>query len=549
MTESERLLWIALVMVAWLALVLVCRRPRLQGGASSGDAGAAAECVLVAWASQGGTAERWARHSAAALEPHCPVRLLPLDAVDEQVLRTTRRAVIVASTYGEGEPPDNGVRFQQRYLREPTGYDLSHLEFAVLALGDRAYQQFCAFGRRLQVGLEQLGARPMAGLVEVDSSMMSDPRHWPNEWNDALQRLLPAPASAASGSLSTDLASPATVAVSTGYSAPLVSTASAPAPPRPRCVHWLLAGRELMNAGSPGAPLYRLHLTPVADVPVWRAGDIVTVQPRNSDERCRAFLDAVHLDGTRVVSLDGVMRPLASWVADRRLPDLSDPRAVERLSGSPEHWLDELPLLPRREYSVASVPAEGSLQLMVRLQRYPCGEPGIGSGWLTRHVREGAIIATRLRHNPAFHGPEPERPVILVGAGSGLAGLRAHLVERALGSGCGPNWLLFGERTRHSDSLLDAELRGWLASGHLSRLDRVFSRDVAQGSGEPRHVQELLSRHAEDVRLWVAEGAAILVCGSFQGMGQGVQQALVEILGSDTLARLQATGLFKRDLY
>lgn len=530
MTGTERILWAAAVVAGWLLLCFVCGRRRRAAVSAEHPASRATDdsdgrdrqSVLVAWASQSGTAEQLARHSAEILQRYFPVRLLPLSAVNEQVLLDTHCAFFVASTYGEGEPPDNGIAFQRQYLNAPGSFDLSHLEFAVLALGDRAYQRFCAFGRHLQTGLERLGARPLGPVTEADHHDRPATVRLPEGWWQQLTRVAP-------------------------QLATCHSTDRTVASPTPR-QKWLLTSRTVLNPGSAGAPLYRIVLTPAEDMPRWRAGDIVEINPRNSVEQCEHWLCAVGVDGSQKVTIDGVVRPLSAWLSERQLPTgpvLADFR--NRLAESPQHWLTDLPLLPMREYSAASMPEEGALQLLVRLQRDERGEPGKGSGWLGQFAQIGDVITTRVRNNPSFHGPDPARPLILIGAGSGLAGLRAHLVERLPHGRSGPNWLVFGERSRGCDSLLDSELNNWLRSGHLVRLDRVFSRD--RGASEPRYVQDVLDRQQADLRLWVTEGAAIYVCGSLKGMGLAVHASLEAILGSEVLAKLRATGRYRRDLY
>src|SRR5690606_13052550 len=184
-----------------------------------------------------------------------------------------------------------------------------------------------------------------------------------------------------------------------------------------------LAERYPLNPGSPGAPAFHLRLKPARPLH-WQAGDIVEIA----------------------------------------------------LPGQP-------PLT--REYSIASVPGDGGIELLVRQVRHKDGRLGPGSGWLTAQAGEQDEIPLRIRRNPAFHGTDT--PMILIGAGTGLAGLRAHLRERDQ-QGRHDNWLLFGERTQAFDRFHQAELDGWLAHGHLQRLDRVFSRD----NGEQRYVQDVL---------------------------------------------------------
>ena len=149
----------------------------------------------------------------------------------------------------------------------------------------------------------------------------------------------------------------------------------------------------------------------------------------------------------------------------------------------------------------------------------------------------------RLRTNRSFHGPEDETPMILIGNGTGIAGLRAHLKARSPAGGGA--WLLFGERTRAHDAFFDAELQAWLESGVLRRLDRAFSRDAGDG----RYVQNLVAGAADELRDWIGRGAAIHVCGSLEGMAAGVHAALETALGAEALLDLLETGRYRRDVY
>ena len=218
---------------------------------------------------------------------------------------------------------------------------------------------------------------------------------------------------------------------------------------------------------------------------------------------------------------------LATQLSRRRLSATGD------LHGLDAEALLALPPLPHREYSIASIPADGAVQLVVREAFRADGTPGLGSGWLCRYAAIGEEIDLRIRSNPAFHGPDAATPLILIGNGTGIAGLRAHLRERAAHPGS-RNWLLFGERNAAHDFLFHEELAQWRESGHLQRLDLARSRDQP----EKRYVQHVLRDAADDLRHWVAQGAAIYVCGSLEGMGQEVQQILLGLLGQTRLEQL-----------
>ena len=149
-----------------------------------------------------------------------------------------------------------------------------------------------------------------------------------------------------------------------------------------------------------------------------------------------------------------------------------------------------------------------------------------------------------MRENRSFHPPEDARPLILIGNGTGIAGLRAHLHARAR-AGYRRNWLLFGERTAQHDFFFRSEIEAWRDTGVLERVDLAFSRDQAAR----RYVQHLVAAAAAEVRTWVSAGAAVYVCGSLQGMAGGVSDAFADALGAEALTRLIEEGRYRRDVY
>ena len=197
-----------------------------------------------------------------------------------------------------------------------------------------------------------------------------------------------------------------------------------------------------------------------------------------------------------------------------------------------------------REYSIASIASDGLLELIVRQECHPDGSLGLGSGWLTEHAPLGAAISLRVRRNSGFHLPAEPRPLILLGNGTGLAGLRSLLKAR-IADGQQRNWLLFGERNIEHDFHCRDELHEWLACRDLMRLDLAFSRDHA----EKIYVQDRLREAADELKKWLADGAAIYICGSLQGMATGVDQVLNEVLGTEEVERLIEQGRYRRDVY
>lgn len=254
----------------------------------------------------------------------------------------------------------------------------------------------------------------------------------------------------------------------------------------PSFEEWRLASRRLMNPGSAGGPIFHVELLGPAGggTPDWVAGDLL-----------------------QVIAPGDSARP--------------------------------------RDYSIASLPSDEAVHLLVRQERGADGTLGSASGFLTQEAQPGSVVQARLRSHPNFRlGDNATRPLILVGNGTGLAGLLGILRARAAVKSK-RNWLLYGERNAATDHYHREEIDHWLAGGVLERLDLVFSRDQAHR----RYVQHRLLEMAEEVRDWVRAGAAVYVCGSVRGMASGVDEALEGILTRPALDLLRAQGRYRRDVY
>ncbi len=480
---SARHLWAGLILAIYALFCAVIFRRHARRNRPVG----AGEGILVAYATQTGFAESLARHTVTGLVAAGQAAWAEaIDRLDATRLSGLTRALFIVSTTGEGDAPDHAAGFVRRVMGATT--PLSTLQYGLLALGDRDYAQFCAFGHALDGWLRRQGAVPLFDMVEVDNGDAGALRHWQHHLGQ------------------------------------IAGHVHLPDWTTPDYQEWVLAERHHLNPGSPGASIFHLRLTPPPQAIVdWQAGDIAEVGPCNPPDMIAAAL--ADGGGDRAETRHGRTRPLAHWLAETILPEGREP-------------------LPHREYSIASLPSDGTLDLVVRRMAGPDGRLGLGSGWLTRHAPVGGPVRLRLRRNPGFHPPTDDRRLILVGNGTGIAGLRAHLKVRAR-AGLGGNWLLFGERTAAHDSLFDDELAAWQASGILTRLDRAFSRDGAR----PVYVQQLLAAAGDTVMEWVQDGAAIYVCGSLEGMAAGVHAALTDILGQDTLEELAVQRRYRRDVY
>jgi len=303
--------------------------------------------------------------------------------------------------------------------------------------------------------------------------------------------------------------------------------------------NWTLTHRELLNPDSSGSPVYLLGLN-APTTSSWLAGDLVEVLPRNCPWVIEHFLDGLGIHGETKVQLNGLQETLEQALASRQLPQ----NRAHLVGLHAQALAEALVPLAMREYSIASIPADGVLELIVRQEVHADGNLGVGSGWLTEHAPVGSSISLRVRRNSGFHLPAQPVPMILLGNGTGLAGLRSLLKAR-IADGQQRHWLLFGERNREHDYLCRKELEEWLINGDLARLDLAFSRDQA----EKIYVQDRLRESEAELKQWLADGAVIYICGSLQGMASGVDQVLNEVLGAAAVERLIEQGRYRRDVY
>ena len=489
----------------WLLYLDRRRKKRQIKQARQGFAAASndAPSWLIGFASQSGFAEQLAWQTAGQLQSAgLPVRVQPLATLSEDDLQQASNALFVVSTFGDGEAPDSARGFERKVLGQPLA--LNALNYSVLALGDRQYPNFCGFATRVQQWLSERGAQSLFSPVQVDSG---DPQAL-HHWQQQLSQL-------------TGAAPPA------NWQAPSYN-------------NWPLAQRLLLNPDSCGSGVYLLGLSAPDASYSWQPGDLVEVMPRHSSWAVEHFLEGLGLSADTQVQLDGLQETLAQALAGRQLPE----NRGHLVGMHAQALVDALIPLNMREYSIASIPQDGLLQLIVRQERHDDGSLGIGSGWLTEHAAVGSAISLRVRRNSGFHLPAEPCPLILLGNGTGLAGLRSLLKGR-IAQGQQRNWLFFGERNAEHDFYCRDELQGWLASGDLARLDLAFSRDQAQKI----YVQDRLLEAADEVRQWLADGAAIYICGSLQGMAAGVDQALIDMLGAEAVELLIEQGRYRRDVY
>ena len=545
--------------------------------------------VTLIYGSQTGNGKRIAESLAQRIEAAGqPVRLLRADAYALRELKDERHLLIVISTQGDGEPPDDARDFVEHLFgrRAPT---LPELKFAVLGLGDSSYPKFCEIGRRLDARLAELGATRWFARADADVDVDAIATPW-IDTALAQTALLDA---AGAGKSATHAGAPrATVTPLRPATAPPTWTREQP-----------FAAELLVNQRITGRDSDRdvrhVELALHGSGITYEPGDALGVWPHNPPPLVDAVLASLRLDGDALIDHDGSALPLRQWLTQRReLTRLSRPflaaqaqrsddarlhrllddgggdelartlaqgQVIDLLRAHPAAWDGPAlvaalrPLTPRL-YSLASsmqdVGDEAHLTVAhVEYQRDGETRWGAASHDIASRAA-GATMPVFIERNERFRLPrEHDRDIVMIGAGAGVAPFRGFVQERAASGGRGRNWLLFGNRHARSEFLYQLEWQRAVSDGRLHRLDLAFSRDAG---GEKTYVQHRLREHGRQLLAWLDGGAHLYVCGS-TAMGKDVHAALIEILtvhaGHDGdsaeqwLRDLQRQQRYARDVY
>lgn len=454
---------------------------------------------LIVYASQTGVSEQLAWSTATSLqEAHQPVTVKSAQQISLQDLQNTDQVLFIASTYGTGEAPDLASGFAKKVLN--VSADLNHLNYAVLALGSKEYAEtYCSFGHAIDAWLKNNKAHAFFDVIEVDNAN----KEHIQKWNASLAK-----------ATNLDLHH---VSIDKTFD------------------QWTLKNRILLNENSLGAPAYSIELVPSHDA-TWQAGDIAEIQPGNSPGRIHQFMLKHQIIENTKVDSSGIRIEQALLYKD--LTSEIEPFA------NLDHLLEQLVDLPAREYSIASIPSQQVLRLVVRQQSNTLGQLGLGSGWLTQYANLNTTLDLRIRTNESFHLIDDNRPIICIGNGTGIAGLMSILHTRVR-QDYSQNWLIFGERQIQHDYFFQETIEAWKNMGMLQRLDLAFSRDQA----EKIYVHHKLAETADELKKWIDEGAVIYVCGSINGMATDIDSTLVHILGETTVDQLRQDGRYRRDVY
>lgn len=552
--------------------------------------------IAVLYATQSGTAEGLARKVVKELKAKGHVvSLASLEGYTPAALAEERYAILIASTYGEGDPPDAVQPFFQQLCVErfPRYQDLC---YAVLALGDSHYENFCKFGLDLDSKLAALGAVRLIDRVDCDVDLDASFAAWKSSLLTRLDEIVAtrparnAPSSSVSpttisGGASADSAAPAGLTHSreNPFLAPVVE-------------------KRPLTAGD--SSKLTMHVTfSIADSSLqYQAGDACGVIPENDARLVDEIIDALrfsptapvelpkggtvplhealahHLQITRVTrkmveayatigncsTLFALLSPdqqshLDKYTFDRGLIDLI--HDYPGVLHSPADLVAVLPKLSPRLYSISSSPVAhtGEIHATVAVVRYYAHNRergGVCSTLLSDRTSIGERRPIYIQPNKKFRVPaDPAAPIVMIGPGTGIAPFRGFLHERRATGATGKNWLFFGERSAATDFLYRDELESMLRDGHLARLDTAFSRDQEAKI----YVQDRMLENSRELWNWLQEGASVYVCGDASRMAKDVHTALHKVaekeggMSSDEaqayIATLKDDHRYHRDVY
>jgi sulfite reductase (NADPH) flavoprotein alpha-component len=577
---------------AWLNGFLAGMFCQTSAGAAAPAAVAVKPKVNVFFGSQSGNAESIAKRLVKeAKKQGYETTIAALEKASPAALAQEKCALIVTSTWGEGDPPDNAVKFWEQ-LKLENDLKLSSLNYSVLALGDTNYQHFCGFGKTLDSRLEALGAKRIFERVDCNVDFEAGAARWQTGIFEALK--------------SVDLVGGAPqLNGSTNGAAPLLEPAEEKEAGYSRKNPFsarLMVNRKLTGEGSEKDTRH-FEISLKGSGLTYEAGDALGIMPTNSPELVDEILKALQFDGEEEVSgPEGDKMPIRLALlreyqvraphreflnamaehdaADQYLKELinSDVRTeldkflwgreiIDFLLESPglkfsaEEFVSLLKKLQPRLYSIASSlkahPEEVHLTVdTVRYEIHDRERKGVCSNFLAERAGKETPVPVFIQVSKHFRVPEDgDKPIIMVGPGTGIAPFRAFLEERKANGAKGGNWLFFGAQKSSCDFFYKEELETYQRDGVLTRFDTAFSRD----QNYKIYVQTRMMENAKELWNWLEQGAHFYVCGDASRMAKDVDNALHEIVkiagdrseeaAGDYIQKLKSDKRYQRDVY
>ncbi|MGL1922651.1 MAG: flavodoxin domain-containing protein [Hyphomicrobiales bacterium] len=532
----------------WLSGFFAGANTRLL--ATSGDEAAATTRPLtVVFGTQTGNAESIGENIVSLAGDYgLAAELVDMDDIELDGLASIERLLVICSTYGEGEMPDNAEILWEA-LSEDDAPKLDQMNFSVLALGDKSYDDYCKAGIDWDVRLAELGANRVANRVDCDVDFEDDADKWVVAALDAIKDTGSAPAAGA--------------APQQPAKAP---KADKPAFDRKNPFPADVLVNKVVSGKNSSKEIVHYEISLEGSGLTYEAGDALNIVAQNDPELVKLLLAHLGLSGDELVDgekLSAAMQaiydiklptgPFLDAVAEKsgdeelnRMLENNDREALNsylwgrdvidfiidmKVTFNADEFVNLLRKLQPRAYSISSSSKahEDEVHLTISSVRYDSFErkhEGVASCYLADRVGSGKV-GVYFSPNKAFRVPENgDLPIIMVGPGTGIAPFRAFLEEREATNAQGDNWLFFGDRKAEDDYIYQDELEAWQKSGVLTKLDLAFSRDQK----EKIYVQTRMKQAGADLFNWLERGGYFYVCGDATYMAKDVDQTLQDII-------------------
>jgi len=474
--------------------------------------------------------------------------LVDMGEIELDSFTDIERLLVICSTYGEGDMPDNAEMLWQA-ISDDSAPKLDHMHFSVLSLGDSSYDEFCLAGKNWDARLAELGAKRIADRIDCDVDFDNDAESWIKSALDGIKETGSAPTGSASS------ATPASAKKEKSkYNRknPFPST--------------LLTNKTITGENS-SKEIKHYEFSLKDSGLSYEAGDALNVVPLNDAALVDSLIENLGLNGDEAV--DGktlrealisdyeIKVPAASFleaVAEKskdeeltRLLSNGDKEALNsylwgrdiidfiidmKVTFTADELLPLLRKLQARAYSISSSSKkhQDEVHLTISSVRYESqgrAHQGVASCFLADRVEENGKVAVYFSPNTSFRVPnDPEAPMIMVGPGTGIAPFRAFLEEREATQATGDNWLFFGDRKKSDDFIYQDEIENWQESGLLTKLDLAFSRDQE----EKIYVQTRMQEKGAELFAWLDRGGYFFICGDATYMAKDVDKTLHSII-------------------
>jgi sulfite reductase (NADPH) flavoprotein alpha-component len=535
--------------------------------------------LTILYGSQTGNARSIAEElNEAAQAEGIATDLVSMGKFKEKNLKKTKNVVVLVSTQGEGDPPDDALNFVD-FLNGSKAPKLKDTRFAVCALGDSSYEFYCKTGKDFDTRLEELGGTRLFDRIDLDVDFDDDAEAWIASSIATLKELLPS--------------APATTTAPISYAAPSTSVKYT----RKKPLQTQLLTNQKITGRHSEKDIRHIEINLEDSGLTYQAGDSLGVWFKNSPELVTLLLQETSIEPQTEIEISGEkttlqhalehtyeltqLHPafvqdyaeltnnadlcaiatdaaaLQAYIADRQIIDVIHEYPAPLTADA---LISTLRKLTPRLYSIASAQAEVEEEVhltvgVVEYEAYGFHHLGGASGHLSQ-LQPGADISVYVEASDHFRlPPNLDTPIIMIGPGTGIAPFRAFVQERAATEATGDNWLFFGNPHFTEDFLYQTEWQTWMDEGILNKIDLAFSRDQT----EKIYVQHRILEQAKELWNWIHRGAHIYICGDESRMAKDVHQALLTVIqeqgkqtpeqATETLDQLRRDGRYQKDVY